>query len=41
MAHHAEREINKFYPDLISMNIPAGLKTYPKLKRRIFYLEQA
>ena len=37
MAHHAEREINKFYPDLISMNIPAVLKTYPKLKRRIFY----
>ena len=31
------RAINKYYPDLISMNIPAVLKTFPKLKRNIFY----
>ena len=37
IAHHATREINKYYPDLISMNIPAVLKAYPKLKRRVFY----
>ena len=30
-------ELNKYYPDLISMNIPAILKTYPKLKRNILY----
>ena len=37
MAHHTIREIDKYYPDLISMNIPAVLKAYPKLKRRVFY----
>ncbi len=31
------RAINKCYPDLISMNVPAVLKTFPKLKRNIFY----
>ena len=35
--HHVNKEMNKNYPDLISMNIPAILKVYPKLKRRIFY----
>ncbi len=30
-------ELNKYYPDLISMNIPAILKTFPKLKRNILY----
>ncbi len=30
-------ELNKYYPDLISMNIPSILKTFPKLKRNILY----
>ena len=33
----AEREVNKFYPDLISLNIPRVLRTFPKLKRTTFY----
>ena len=33
----ADRKIHKFYPDLISMNIPRVLNTFPKLKRTSFY----
>lgn len=30
-------KIHKYYPDLISFNIPQILKSFPKLKRREFY----
>ena len=33
----AEVEVNKYYPDVISLNIPRVLKTFPKLKRTTFY----
>ena len=33
MAHHVEREINKFYPDLISMNIHC-IKNLSKIKKK-------
>ena len=37
MVSIAEKEIHKYYPDLISLNIPNVLRDYPKLKRRTFY----
>ena len=33
----ADKKMHKFYPDLISMNIPRVLNTFPKLKRTSFY----
>ena len=37
MVSIAEKEIHKYYPDLISLNIPNVLRDFPKLKRRTFY----
>ena len=34
---YSDWNIEKYYPDLISFNIPKILRTFPKLKRRQFY----
>lgn len=35
--HPTEKRVGQYYPDLISLNIPRVLKTFPKLKRTVFY----
>ena len=37
LIYYSDYKTEKYYPDLISFNIPSYLKTFPKLKRREFF----